>query len=490
VTSFGARGIVRARGLLLAVLAVFALGGIPAQAHAVGLTRAFTDDIFGDPSEAGWLPRTAATGVRLALIPTYWAAMEPNPPAGGQNPTDPGGPQYNFAALDGTVRDFASAGIQVALLVTDAPSWAEAPGGPQYYEAAGGWEPNATAFGQLGTALAKRYSGSYPDPLHPGRSLPRVKYFQAWAEANFSVHLAPQWTKSGGTWVNTGAQIYDSMLNAFYAGVKSVHGDNFVVTTGFGPYGDLGPGPCTGPNAPQVGPGCRTHPALFARNMVCLQGQSLRKTSCPNPAHFDAMAIDPYEVGGPTTHAVNEDDVSVPDMGKLTRILSKSVRTGGALPHTHKQLWVTEFGYDSNPPNVKAPTSPAGQARWMDQALYLFWKQGVSVAVWYLVRDQAATYVQGDYYTGVYFYNGAPKPALEAYRFPFVVRPPGGSGVVWGIAPRSGSLSVQRKQGRAWKTLFRIRVGAGSVFVHSISSRLHGSFRGLVGDEASRPWSG
>lgn len=485
----GARWIAHVRGLALMLLAVVGLAMMPAHAHAANLTRAFTDDIFDFPGEDGWVPQTATTGSRLVLIPAYWNSLEPNAPAGGQNPTDPGGSQFNFTALDAHVRDFAAAGISVALLVTNAPQWAETPGGPATLMAHGGWEPNVTAFGQLATAIASRYSGSYPDPLNPGRSLPRVKYYQAWAEANFDVHLAPQWTKTGGKWVNTGAVIYRGMLNAFYAGVKSVHGDNFVITTGFGPYGDLGPGACTGALAPDVGPGCRTQPVTFARSLTCLSGSALRPVACSNPAHFDAMAIDPYEVGGPTTHARNANDVSVPDLGKLTKITTKASRVGRALPGGHKQLWVTEFGYDSNPPNRSAPTSLGAQARYMDEALFLFWQQGVTTAVWYLVRDQAANFIQNDYYTGVFFYNGTPKPSLEAMHFPFVVLPNGKSVIVWGIAPHSGSLAVQRKKGRSWKTIFTTHVGAGNVFTHKISSGMHGSFRGLVGGEASVPWT-
>jgi hypothetical protein len=312
-----------------------------------------------------------------------------------------------------------------------------------------------------------------------------VRYFQAWAEANFSIHLAPQWVKSGGGWAPAAPTIYRNLLNAFYAGIKSVHSDNLVITTGFGPYGDLQPGTCT--NGIQ-GTGCRIPPAMFARELVCLHGRAMRAEACPSPAHFDAMAIDPYEVGGPTTHAANADDVSVPDLGKLTRIVNKAVPLGRALPRGHKQLWVTEFGYDSNPPNPGG-VSLATQARWLEQALYTFWSQGVSTAVWYLIRDQAPAFDSLHYYTGLYFFNGAPKPSFEAFRFPFVVLPSGRKLNAWGISPRSGTVAVQRQQGRSWTTLFRTRVSAGGTFVRGISASLHGNFRAVVGDESSLVWS-
>jgi len=482
----GARCAARIAALFagLACLATLCVVTAPARA-ASPLRTALTDDVWYDGVGAQWIPRTVATRAGLVLLELDWSSAEPTPPPAGANPTNPSGPEYDFSAYDAVIRKFAGTGIQPAFLVTDAPSWAEAPGGPPNFEARGAWQPNATAFGEFAAALARRYSGSFPDPAYPGRALPRVRYYQAWGEANFSIHLAPQWVRSGASWVPAGPGIYRNLLNAFYAGIKSVHADNFVITTGFGPYGDS-PGGCSG--AQGIGSGCRMPPAMFARELLCLHGEGLRPESCRNPAHFDAMAMDPYEVGSPTTHAYAADDVSAPDLGKLTRVLNKAGQLGHALPRGHKQLWVTEFSYDSDPPNPGG-VSLATQARWVDQALYMFWSEGVSTAVWYLIRDQAPTYNADSYFSGLYFYNGAPKPAFEAFRFPFVVLPSGRSVTVWGIPPKSGRLAVQRKQGRSWKTLFRIRATADTVFVHNISPGLHGNFRALVGSEASVAWS-
>jgi hypothetical protein len=213
----------------------------------------------------------------------------------------------------------------------------------------------------------------------------------------------------------------------------------------------------------------------------------LQPESCPDPAHFDAIAADPYQVSSPTTRAFNIDDVSSPDLGKLTRVIKRASRLGRALPRGHKQLWVTEFSYDSRPPNPGG-VSLATQARWLDEALYLFWKQGVSTVVWYLLRDQAPTFQPNTYYSGLYFYGGAAKPSLEAFRFPLVVWPSGKRAVVWGIAPRSGRLSVQRRVRSSWRTLFRLRASAGHVFVRTISGKLRGSFRAVVGGESSLAW--
>jgi hypothetical protein len=480
----GARSIDRflAGAVALALVAIFSLHTAPARA-ARTFTRALTDDVWFDAGWQSWIPRTTATGAKIVLLEVDWTSVAPKAPMGGVNPSSPSDPQYDFSYLDQIVREFAGTGISPAFLVSDAPQWAEAPGGPSLFEQDGAWEPNATAFGQFATALASRYSGSYPDPANPGRTLPRVRYFQAWGEANFSIHLAPQWTRGPTGWVATGPSIYRNLLNAFYAGVKSVHSNNFVITTGFGPYGDPA-GACTNQ---EVGAGCRMPPAMFARELMCLHGEGLQPQSCPNPAHFDALAMDPYEVGSPATHAFNIDDVSAPDLGKLTRVVHKAVRLGRALPRGNKQLWVTEFSYDSNPPNPTA-VSLATQARWLEQGLYIFYKQGVNTAVWYLIHDQLPTYNPTKYYSGLYFYNGAPKPALEAYRFPLVVMPAGRKATVWGISPRSGKVQVEHQVGRRWRSLFSTRQAAGSVFSRTISASLRGNFRAVVGGEKSLTW--
>jgi hypothetical protein len=199
------------------------------------------------------------------------------------------------------------------------------------------------------------------------------------------------------------------------------------------------------------------------------------------------LAADPYEIGSPTTKAFSANDVSAPDLHKLVKVASKAARTGRAVPRGHKQLWVTEFSYDSNPPNPSA-VSTATQARWMEESFYVFWRQGVSAAFWYLVRDSPGNDFNSSYYSGVYFYNGNPKPSLEAYRFPFVVMPAGASAQAWGIAPRSGKVSVQRRQGRKWRTVFNVQASAGGVFVHKVRPSLKGNFRAVVGGEASLTW--
>jgi hypothetical protein len=453
-----------------------ALGAPPAQATAP-LATGFTDDVyFESPSVQGpWVQRTVVTGAQIVLLDVYWDGVAPRKPQPGFNPTNPSDPQYDWGSVDYAVGALARAGIPVALMITSAPSWAEGAGQPAD-ATPGTWRPDPVAYGQFAQAAATRYTGSFPDPMNPGTSLPAVRYWQAWAEPNLSVHLAPQWIRRGRAVVPASPGIYRLMLNAFYAGVKRPNSRNTVVTAGTGPYGDP-PG------------GTRMSPALFVRELLCLHGQRLRPEPCPNPAHFDVLAHHPYDVGEPTVKALNIDDVSAADLGKLTRPLRKAVALGRALPKAHKGVWVTEFSYDSNPPNPQA-VSEELQARWLEESFYVFWRQGVSAVVWYLIRDQAPI---PDYATafesGVYLRDGTPKLSLQAFQFPFVIEAGRRPLTAWGKAPRSGLLQIQRQSGGGWVTQAQLPVTAGGVFERRLPGARSGQFRAVIGAQTSLPWS-
>jgi hypothetical protein len=206
-------------------------------------------------------------------------------------------------------------------------------------------------------------------------------------------------------------------------------------------------------------------PAEFWRTLLCLRGKHLRAAKCRHPAHFDIAALNPINIGAPTRHALNRDDISTPDIGKLKRILAKARHTGRSKPGGRKPIWATEIWWDSRPPD------PHGiplrrQARWLEQSFYVLWKQGVKSVTWFLVRDQAAHGdFAGTFQTGLFFHNGKPKPARKAFAFPFVGDRLGGHRVrVWGEAPGAGAVRVERKRGHRWRTVKRLHSGRNRVF--------------------------
>jgi hypothetical protein len=236
------------------------------------------------------LARIRATGSSVVRIPVDWRyAVNPSLLA-GFDASDPGSPAYSFGPIDAAVRDTVAAGLTPLLVVWHAPAFAEAPDRwPYAYP--GSWAPNPAALREFAVALARRYDGSFPDPEAPGRALPRVKLFQAWNEPNLARYLEPQWVVSNGHWSAFSPLLYRQLLNAFYAGVKSVSPDDVVVAAGVAPNGD------------PAGVG-RMTPVQFLRGMLCLEG-SVRSV-CPDPSHFDILAFHPLSFEDPDRAAASE----------------------------------------------------------------------------------------------------------------------------------------------------------------------------------------
>lgn len=452
-------------GLALAM----ALGPLSARASAFSLGVA-DDTLFtyGSPDAmAPWLTRTASIGSSYVRMQVAWALIAPSTRRTGFNASDPGDSDYSFQYLDADVRAVSAAGQTIIFEVNEAPAWAEGSGRPANYPFRGVWRPNPSAYGVFAHALAKRYSGTYPDPLHPGRNLPRVHIFQAWNEPNLPQYLSPQWTRanSKAPWQAASPAIYRGLLNAFYAGVKGVQPGATVLGAGTAPFGD--------PSAVGLG---RVEPVPFWRVVFCLTAK------CSNPPHLDGIDHHPYGPT-PTTPASVAGDVSVPDMWKISAIMSQARRQGDALPNRPKSLWVTEIDWSSTrPAGTAALPGPQREARYLAQTFYELWRQGVSVVCWFELSDPAPGLPAVFPGAGLFTPSGAAKPAATAYRFPFVAMPAGGGqATLWGKAPARGSVAVQMLSAGRWKRIALLSAGADGVFTgkHSLSG--HPSLRAVIG---------
>jgi hypothetical protein len=322
-------------------------------------------------------------------------------------------------------------------------------------------------------ALARRYSGHFLDPTDPLRTLPRVWAFQLWNEPNLPDYLTPQWV--GNRPVSPA--IYRAMLNAFYAGIKSVDPSALVVTAGTAPFGD-----------PWIGG--RVMPAMFWRELLCLRqaGSGLVRVRCRNPAHFDVLAHHPYSVGEPDTKALNPDDVSIPDIGKLTVLLRTAERLGRALPRIHHPTWVTEVGYNTDPPNPQGVPMQE-DAGWVAQTLALLWRQGVSLITWNTIVDEPPVpSYSATSQSGMYFLDGQPKPALAAFQFPFAAwRLTRSSVEVWARPPSAGTLTIQRLDGSVWRTVVARHVNIHSTFLTHLVDSGRVTLRAVVAGQTSVP---
>jgi hypothetical protein len=465
------RGVQVRRGRLalsvLAVLLTVSISDVTPADAARGLETGFQDDLFtsSDPSErATWLDRTVHEDAGIVRINVYWNAVASSRPLAPTNPLDPA---YDFNSLDSGVSDARARGLDVLLTVLSAPSWAEGPNRPSNV-AAGTWKPSPRALGHFAQALAKRYSGNF-------LGLPRVRFFQAWNEPNLSEYLTPQW--SGRT--AKSPKRFRSMLNAFYGGVKKAQPHAKVITAGIAPNGDP-PG------------GERMRPLIFLRHLFCLNHR-LKPTKCGSKPHLDVLADHPITTsGGPHTHARSRNDVFVADFHKVRRVLHAAERARHVRPGGHHPLWVSELWWITRPPNQSPFAFPLGkQARWIEESFYILWKQGVRVVVNRQIRDSQYDPQNPliSLQTGVYLFDGKPKPSARTFRFPFVTHRRSRTRVgVWGKAPRSGALKVQTRRHGGWRTLRKLKVRRGQVFTPSLKLRGAAKLRGKIGATTSRSW--
>jgi hypothetical protein len=405
--------------------------------------------------------RSVEAGAGYSLIYVDWSTVAPFSKPLGFVAANPADPNYHWGAIDGAVRDASARGLRILLAVTRAPAWAEGPGRPTTGEAQPGtWKPDAGELGDFAKAIATRYSGNFG-------GLPAVRFWQLWAEPNLGVNLSPQF--NGNTPV--GFDVYRPMLNAFYNSVKAVSPQNQVLAGGTAQYGNLTPAHGLSFQ--------RMQPLDFWRGLLCRRtgkkgkrGRKLIRVPRCNPPSFDIAAHHPINVGSPTRHALNADDASTPDIGKVSRVIKAGVGK--------KPIWATEIWWNSNPPSRGVPLKT--QARWLSQSFYLLWKQKVPVVFWFELRDLQPNGVDPIPTSGLLFRDGMPKPAFQAFRFPFAAqRVSRGNVRVWGIAPGAGRVSITSR-GHHLKTL-----GAGSnrVFVGTIHMRGRARLKATQGNESS-----
>jgi hypothetical protein len=461
--------------LVLGLSATARAGSLPGPSSlATGLVD-FPAFQQGSPSSQNlWLGRARGVDAGWVRLTVYWSSVAPfNLPAGFQA-SNPAAPAYRWSALDQAVKAATAEGLHVVLLVLAAPTWAEGSGMPGS-ASPGSWNPSPSALGAFAHAIALRYSGRFADPLLPGSKLPKVTYFQGWDEPNLPIYLEPQWVQeSNGAIVPESPDLYRGLLNSFYSAVKAVQPHAFVLAAGTAPYGDP-PG------------GIQMSPLTFLREMFCLTS-TLRAKPCPDPPHFDALDHHPYAVD-PMAKAVQPNDVGVPDLGKIFHVLHAAQRVGHALPIGPKSLWITEFDWASNPPSQQA-FSLTVQAQFTSLSLYDFWRQGVSHAFWFQLRDPL---IPNNIFTGagLYFASGVAKPAAAAFRFPFVAMPVTGRKnlvTIWGRAPVAGTVVISKRVGQGWHRLLKLTTTSGGIFYAQRRLATGLTLRAAVGTFTSPAW--
>jgi hypothetical protein len=78
------------------------------------------------------------------------------------------------------------------------------------------------------------------------------------------------------------------------------------------------------------------------------------------------------------------------------------------------RIWVTEYGYQTNPPDKLFGVSPAKQALYMQQAWdKLVANPKVDMMIWFLLRDEPR--IGAGWQSGLYYADGRRKPSREVF---------------------------------------------------------------------------
>ena len=445
--------------------------------------------LSSDADNATQLKRIRAAGSKYVEFRIYWSSVAPSGstrPAGFQ-PKDPADPNYKWATYDKQLRAAAAVGLKPLVAISSAPRWAESSG--RGSSKAGSYKPSPSALADFATAAALRYSGSFED-------LPRVQYWAIWNEPNLNTFLSPQTVRKQAVapgW-------YRSMLNAAADALHAVRANNVVIGGKTAPFG--------------VGRANRTatKPLVFMEKVLCIAEKKVRnkktkkvtytyRSACKTKTKFDVWSHHPYTQGDPTTKAKVHGNVSLGDMGEMRAVLNKAIKTHHVVSKQKVRLWVTEFSWDSKPPDPKG-VPIALETRWVSQALYQMWSSGVSLVNWFLLRDEPPA--TSPWQSGLYYARAKgissdrAKPVLRAFRFPFVALPQTSKGkstvLLWGRTPTSekATVLIERKSGSNWKRVKRLSANRYGIFKISIpkpTNTVYFRARLANGSDQSAPFS-
>jgi len=375
--------------LLAAILATVSLVLSSAGSGARSSTR---DVEFGVADDA-WLAHGPGTlesrldeldklGVDVVRFTIRWDRVAARRPA---SPRDPADRAYAWGDVDAVLRGLDRHGIDPVVTLFGTPSWAN--GGR-----AANWAPSSgKSFANFAYAAAMRY--------------PWITRWTVWNEPNRTTFLRPT---SAATYVETLLNPAYAQLHAVIRGVKVAGG----VTS------------------PRAGAGGGVAPVAWIRGMASAG------------AKLDAYAHHPYP-GRPQSETpwgpkcVNCQTITMADLERLER----EVRTAfGAKP-----IWLTEYGYQSNPPDTFLGVSPEQQATYVaSAAMRVYRAPAVEMLIFFMVRDDRSP---DGWQSGLLTADGALKPAYGAFRLPVLqTARHGGLVDLWGqVRPRTGKQPFRIK---------------------------------------------
>lgn len=321
--------------------------------------------------------------VRLNL---YWGGkygVARSRPAHGADPADPA---YDWSLYDRTVNYASQSGVQVVFSIYGTPTWANR-GRAQNVPPTYGIDLRNFAY-----AAARRYSGAYPGA--DGRLLPAVHDWLAWNEPNNPIFLTPQYQRVAGRWVIESAVSYAKICNAIHSGIHAtlVPAER-VACGGTAPRGNNNPSSTR----------ASVSPLAF-----------LRAVKTAGLKTFDAWAHNPYygtPSDQPATRPVGAkgSPATAVTLGNIDTLISLETKLYGWKP-----LWITEYGYQTNPPDPVFGVSPAKQAQYLTQAFGIARANPrIQMMLWFLLKDEPTL---NGWQSGLITAAGKKKPSFAAFQ--------------------------------------------------------------------------
>lgn len=430
------------------------------------------------------LNQMRALGVDAIRVTLMWSVVAEHArstPARARRfkPAEPGSyPAVNWDRYDGLVRDAGPRGIAVYFNVTG-PGPAGTGGRAPHRADAATWRPDPAQFGAFVRAVGLRYSGTYHSAHFSHALLPRVSIWSIWNEPNQPGWLTPQSAYSP-TAQRTIPQAPITYRELYIAGRRALrqtgHERDVILMGDTAPLG-----------TPQLGDRDALLPGQFIRELFCLdakghpyRGAAAVARRCRELAALSALppsgwAHHPYaKKRAPRALPGLPDAITIGNLGDLSADLDK-VAVVTRVFHPGLPIALTEFGYESNPPDPFNGLPLATQAAWDNEAdLLAYSDPRVVVQTQFLLRDSALLHQYPasrprryfGYQTGLETSAGKPKPALSAYVMPFVAShgPTDASGnrqvLLWGqlrFLPHGAqayvALQWRPRASRNWQTI-------------------------------------
>ncbi|HEV7807668.1 MAG TPA: hypothetical protein VGO80_17745 [Solirubrobacteraceae bacterium] len=485
--------------------------------------------------------RAKALGIDTVRLTAGWSTLtrdveQPLKPA-GFDARDPGSyEQGRWTALDAAVRAVRGRGLRVLLDIGFwAPRWATTDPGPR---ARANIDPQAYA--DFATAVALRYSGAFTPPVEPpgapppaptpdesliqsilqslvpfpippllpppplpppsaraaqdspggaqapNERLPKVDEFALWNEPNHQGLLLPQWDTDGTT--PASPRVYRAMLRAAFAAVKSARHSSSVKVL-------IGNTSSTG-GTRGVGP---VPPLEFLRDLACVD-RDLHPVTTGDCASFtmlpgDGWAHHPYSQNERPSRTskppVELDDLRMADLPQLATTLDTLVRTKRIAP-ANRNIFLTEFGYETQPVAGRPTIDELTQARWLTWAEYLADRiPQVRSFAQFLLRDQPPAKERvseskarpfGQYSTGLLLAGGRDKVAAKTFLAGlFAQLRSKGRVLIYGrlrlgAGRRTVTLQRRRRAG-PWEKIATLKVDGRSAFTRTIAHAPGATYR-------------